>query len=225
MIDICWEIDHPDLLLGVVEARGVCLGPGSDDLNSRIMQTESTLPEAWPPPKTHSAIRDLLRRGGYKPKGRNKPASEYLAAAAQHGEFPRINNLVDINNLLSLQTGWPMSIIDLERACGEDDCALEVRLGRKGESYVFNAAGHSIELEGLLGVGRRGGELLANPVKDAMTAKVHDETRDVIVFVYASKRVTDDTALNTVLDDFSALLRKEAAAAQVVEHILHGDAH
>ncbi len=57
-----------------------------------------------------SAVRDLLRAGGYKPSGRSKPASEYLAAAAAKGEFPRINALVDACNVVSLHAGLPISL-------------------------------------------------------------------------------------------------------------------
>src|SRR3712207_7695492 len=50
------------------------------------------------------ALPILLRNGGFRPSGRNKPASEYLAQAAREGRFPRINNLVDVNNLVSLRS-------------------------------------------------------------------------------------------------------------------------
>ena len=48
---------------------------------------------------TKAAVRDLLRAGGYKPSGRSKPASEYLAAAYAKQAFPRINALVDACNV------------------------------------------------------------------------------------------------------------------------------
>ena len=41
-------------------------------------------------------VRALLRHGGYKPAGRGKPASEYLAAAVTEGRFPAINLAVDM---------------------------------------------------------------------------------------------------------------------------------
>jgi len=91
-------------------------------------------------------VRGLLRRGGFKPSGRNKPASEYLAQAAREGRFPRINNLVDVNNLISLESGLPISLLDLA-AVGE---RAEIRYGAPGEKYVFNSGGQEIELAGLI---------------------------------------------------------------------------
>lgn len=48
------------------------------------------------------AVRDLLRHAGFKPSGRSKPASEYLAAAFAEQRFPRINAVVDACNAVSL---------------------------------------------------------------------------------------------------------------------------
>ena len=55
-----------------------------------------------------TAVRDLLRHGGYKPSGRSKPAAEYLTGALAKGEFPRINALVDACNVVSLHSGPPI---------------------------------------------------------------------------------------------------------------------
>src|SRR5215212_8369808 len=65
--------------------------------------------------EVRAAVRDLLRRGGFKPAGRGKPASEYLAAAFAEDRFPRINALVDTCNVVSLHTGLPISLVDVDR--------------------------------------------------------------------------------------------------------------
>ena len=85
-----------------------------------------------------TAVRDLLRVGGYKPAGRGKPASEYLAQAAERGEFPRISHIVDALNLVSLESRLPISLLDADRVMDGTD-ALVIRFGRPGESYVFNS--------------------------------------------------------------------------------------
>ena len=61
-------------------------------------------------------VRDMLRVGGFKPTGRSKPASEYLLRAAAEGQLGSINALVDACNVVSLHSGFPMSIVDLDRA-------------------------------------------------------------------------------------------------------------
>ncbi|HEX6559601.1 MAG TPA: phenylalanine--tRNA ligase beta subunit-related protein, partial [Longimicrobiales bacterium] len=63
-----------------------------------------------------SAVRDMLRHGGYKPTGRGKPASEYLVRAAEEGGLRSINAVVDVCNVVSLHSGFPISVVDTDRA-------------------------------------------------------------------------------------------------------------
>src|SRR4051812_6393744 len=62
------------------------------------------------------AVRALLRHGGFKPTGRSKPASEYLIKAAGEGTLASINLAVDACNAVSLHSGLPISVVDLELA-------------------------------------------------------------------------------------------------------------
>jgi DNA/RNA-binding domain of Phe-tRNA-synthetase-like protein len=129
------------------------------------------------------SVRDLLRHGKYKPTGRGKPACEYLLNAAREGRFPRINNLVDINNLVSLETQLPISLIDVGLAKSD---RFRVRRGRAGEKYVFNSGGQEIDLEDLLLVSHLPADVpCANPVKDSMATKLIDASSDVLAVIYA----------------------------------------
>lgn len=117
------------------------------------------------------AVRDLLRHGGYRPTGRGKPASEYLVRAAGDGSLGSINVAVDACNVVSLHSGIPISVIDLERALPP----LRIGLAPAGSSYVFNAAGQGIDLEGLLCLFDAVGPC-ANAVKDSQRTKTNDAT-------------------------------------------------
>ncbi len=209
MIDVRWSLDHPDLLVGLVQAEGVRWAASDDALEHAIAEAlDRAGKEPCPPEAVRTAIRDLLRRGGFKPTGRSKPASEYLAKAAIES-FPRISNLVDINNLVSLQTGWPCSILDLDLV-GSD--TIEVRFGRKDETYVFNSAGQSIDVAGLICLARVNGEPIANPVKDSMATKVRESTTRALLATYTSRRVTTESEVRTVLERVTGLLRQHAGA-------------
>ncbi len=76
-------------------------------------------PESAPPlasdDSVRKSVRDLLRHGGYKPTGRGKPASEYLLGAAAGAPLPEINAAVDACNAVSLHSGLPISVVDLDR--------------------------------------------------------------------------------------------------------------
>jgi len=76
----------------------------------RVRRDPTAFPEA-----VRVAIRDVMRVGGYKPSGRGKPASEFLHAVAREQGLPVVNNLVDINNLVSLETALPISTFDADK--------------------------------------------------------------------------------------------------------------
>jgi DNA/RNA-binding domain of Phe-tRNA-synthetase-like protein len=128
-----------------------------------------------------SAVRAMLRHGRYRPSGRGKPASEYLARLPSD-RFPRIYPVVDVINLTSLEAQLPVSLIDLGRLGAS---AFHLRRGREGEGYVFNAGGQTIDVQDLLTVCTvPDDEPVANPVKDSMRAKVGPDSGDVLAVVY-----------------------------------------
>ncbi|HEX4997429.1 MAG TPA: phenylalanine--tRNA ligase beta subunit-related protein [Terriglobia bacterium] len=211
------EVDNPDLLVGTVYAVEVPQGPAGPELSEAIDTALSGAADREARlAGVRLAIRDLLRAGGYKPAGRGKPASEYLAQAASRGEFPRISHIVDALNLVSLESGLPISLLDWDRAAAGDP-GLVIRLGRPGESFVFNPAGHEIQIEGLLSVARANGPALGNPVKDSMAAKTTTETRNVFAVVWASRRAISAADLAEVCNRLGYLLGGTAVTVRVVE--------
>ena len=138
-----------------------------------------------------------------------------LAQAAERGEFPRISHIVDALNLVSFESGLPISLLDAERVMEGAD-ALVIRFGRGGESFVFNTAGHEINLEGLVLVARRNGSALGNPVKDSMMAKTTDKTTRTIAFIWASRRALDKEELHKVCQRLDILLRGAETEIRVI---------
>jgi DNA/RNA-binding domain of Phe-tRNA-synthetase-like protein len=122
-----------------------------------------------------AAVRDLLRHGGYKPTGRGKPSSEYLVRAAGEGALGSINVAVDACNAVSLATGWPISVVDLERARQP----LSIAIAEPGTRYVFNASGQEIDVGGLLCLFDAEGPC-ANAVKDSQRTKTGPATRETV---------------------------------------------
>lgn len=208
---------------GVVVARGVGVGPTPPELAARVdeLVARRAGDAEFPPAAVKEGVRAMLRRGGFKPSGRNKPASEYLAQAAREGRFPRINNLVDINNLLSLESGLPISLLDLD-AVGANP---ELRYGAEGERYVFNPAGQEIELKGLVCLCRAEGGTsvpLGNAIKDSMAGKLKDSTRDVIGVVYATREAASVEQVEALVREFGELLTRYGGAAAVETRVVTG---
>ena len=128
---------------------------------------------------TRAAVRDLLRHGGYKPTGRGKPASEYLVRAAAEGALGSINAAVDVCNAVSLHSGFPISVVDLDRA----SAPFRIGIAPAGASYVFNASGQEIDLSGLLCLHDASGPC-ANAVRDAQRTKTSADTRSTLSVIW-----------------------------------------
>jgi DNA/RNA-binding domain of Phe-tRNA-synthetase-like protein len=142
--------------------------------------------------EVREAVRRLLRHGGFKPTGRSKPASEYLRKAAEEGRLAPINLAVDACNAVSLHSGLPISVVDLDRACGP----FRVGLAPAGSSYVFNPSGQSIDLAGLLCLFDAEGPC-ANAVKDAQRTKTTADTRRTLSLVWGTTELPGRAARTT----------------------------
>jgi DNA/RNA-binding domain of Phe-tRNA-synthetase-like protein len=127
------------------------------------------------------SVRTMLRHGGFKPTGRSKPASEYLLKAARERLLTPINFAVDVCNLVSLHSGLPISVVDLERVREP----LKVEIAPAGASYVFNTSGQSIDLSGLLCLCDADGPC-ANAVKDSRRTKTGPETRRTLSLIWGT---------------------------------------
>lgn len=154
------------------------------------------------------AIRDLLRHGGYKPTGRGKPASEYLLGAAAEEPLASINLAVDACNAVSLHSGLPISVIDLDRARGP----LRIGIAGAGSSYVFNASGQSIDLAGLVCLFDGEGPC-ANAVKDAQRTKTLASTIRTCSVVWGTRALPGRTA--RALEWYRSLLESAGAHTEL----------
>jgi DNA/RNA-binding domain of Phe-tRNA-synthetase-like protein len=139
--------------------------------------------------KVREAVRRLLRHGGFKPSGRSKPASEYLVRAVGDGTLGTINAAVDVCNIISLHSGLPISVVDLAKAKEH----FRVGIAPAGASYIFNAAGQTIDLEGLLCLFDADGPC-GNAVKDAQRTKTDSETTRTLTVIWGTTDLPGHTA-------------------------------
>jgi DNA/RNA-binding domain of Phe-tRNA-synthetase-like protein len=155
------QVPSPDWLQALLRAEAEAPVRGSDALRT--------------------AVRDVLRGRGYRPTGRGKPSSEYLAGAAAEGRLGTINAVVDAGNAASLHSGLPISVVDL----GLLRPPLRVDVPAPGTSYVFNRSGQTIDVAGLPCLCDADGPC-ANAVKDAQRTKTTPATREVLALVWGA---------------------------------------
>ncbi len=208
--------DHPLLELGAFVARFPApLGdsPSPDWLRAGLT-LDGASPLAPADDRVRKAVRELLRHGGFKASGRNKPASEFLLRAATEGSLASINLAVDLCNVASLHSGLPISVVDLDRLTPP----LRVAIAQPQTSYVFNPAGQEIRLDGLLCLFDALGPS-ANAVKDSQRSKTHAGTRAALCLVWGAKAAARTGA---TLAWYRAM--HERAGAELIECELLGSA-
>ncbi len=221
--NIYLNIENPHLIAGTISADNVSVGKSSPEfqqyINEKYVSNILTKNDYFND-NQKSSIRQLLKFNKFKPTGRNKPASEFIYnEIKKNNGFNFINNIVDINNVVSIKTLMPISIFDLELTSKN----LEIRTGNEGESYVFNPSGQTIDLKNLICVCElHSGKSnpICNPIKDSMKTKINDKTKNVVGVIYGSKEVVDEVLMTKHLDYFGSLLKEYADATDIEIDVL-----
>lgn len=133
-------------------------------------------------------VRQMLRFHGYKPSGRGKPASEYLLNSAAEGPLQPINLAVDICNGVSLHSGLPISVIDVDKAVKPFQIAVATAEMR----YVFNRSGQEMTLQGLPCLFDSQGPC-ANAVKDSQRTKTDETTQNTLAIIWGVRGLPQQT--------------------------------
>jgi DNA/RNA-binding domain of Phe-tRNA-synthetase-like protein len=155
------------------------------------------------------AVRSMLRHGGYRPAGRGKPASEYLVRAVADGSIGSINAAVDVCNVVSLHSGFPISLVDVERVTEP----LRIAVAPAGAACVFNRAGHEIDLAGLVCLFDAAGPC-ANAVRDAQRTKTAAGTTATLSVIWGVAGY--EAELTAAAEWYRSLLAGLGAATEAV---------
>ena len=200
----------PRVALGCVTARveAGATSPGLATELSAIAEKISKLPE----PRTvlDSPAIEATRRG-YKALGKDPAryrgsAEALLRRIIAAKGLPRINNVVDIINLVSVESRLPIGLYDLDQVRGD----ILFRAGRHGETYK-GIGKYDLNLEGLPvfcdALGPHG-----SPTSDSERTMVIEKTRRIIGIII-SFGATEGLAAWT--ERMAALLKQYASAQQV----------
>lgn len=201
-----------NLRVAILCVRTASIGPAPDPELPHLTKLKRAVAEhgVQGGESRRTAVRDLLRLGGYRPAGRNKPAQEYLAGVFQRdGALPVINNAVDVLNTHSLAIGLPISLLSLAKAPGP----WLLRYGKANEKLSFNTSGQELEAEHLLCiVPQSSGVPVGSPVKDSMAGKIQASDRDLAFCIYAPQSQVSELELRQAAE----------ALAKDIEASTHG---
>jgi hypothetical protein len=236
-IEVVRQLEDPRLRLGLCETAGGVIRDSSTPLRQqcRVLVAQLAAQGFELDEAVRSAVRQCLKGGGFSPTGRNRPAQELLLnelkergealalETAELGtsalpEFHWINNAVDVNNLISLQARLPISIFDTGKLEGR----LVLRYGQEGESYVFNASGHSLDLKRcvICARGAGAGEPCGSPVKDSMATKIFEGAAGLLGVIYAPALLWSAEDLLAEAQRFGRLLAAETGGEFVSAAVL-----
>jgi len=161
---------------------------------------------------TIQGVRKLFRALGVDP-GRYRPSGEALARRVLKGSFPpRVNSLVDINNLCSLATLYPWGTYDWSRVNGD----VVLRLGAPGECY--QGIGKPVRIAGKP-VSADAAGAFGSPIADSARTRVTAATRSTLVLVYTPAD-TRPEVLDEALGHYAALAIDEVGARQLARGTL-----
>ncbi len=201
----------PALQVVTIEAS-VGNTPTSDELWSLIGKAASDLKEVAELSDINKrpaikATREAYKACGKEPN-RYRPSAEALCRRAVKGmELYRINTLVDMINLISLQSGYSIGGFDMDKIEGD---VLTLGVGREGEPFegigrgVLNIADMPVYRDAVGGIG--------TPTSDNERTKLGLETSRLLmcINIYGEEMPVDDVVSLTV-----SLLEKYAEADDI----------
>jgi DNA/RNA-binding domain of Phe-tRNA-synthetase-like protein len=170
--------------LGVVEATGARIIPATLELAREMdaacdrLRRELTVEQVGKLDAV-SDVRAMFRNWGVDP-ARYRPSSEALLRRVVGGKgLYRVSNVVDINNLGSIETGWPYGSYDAARL----QPPVTFRLGRRGETYE-GIGKRTWHLEDRPVLADRQGPF-GSPISDSVRTMITEVTSEVLMVIYA----------------------------------------
>jgi DNA/RNA-binding domain of Phe-tRNA-synthetase-like protein len=180
-IDSDLKLKCPRIALGFLIAR-VVTGDTSADLREEMTMRENEILGLPEPRVVLESSKILATRAGYKALGKDPAryrgsAEALLRRLLSSKGFPQINSVVDIINLVSVESRLPIGLYDLAHVKGD----IVFRAGRAGETYK-GIGKYDLNLEGLPVFCDEAGPH-GSPTSDSERTMVTPATQDVAAMI------------------------------------------
>lgn len=155
-------------------------------------------------------------RAAYKAFGRNpgryRVSSEALLRRVRRGDaLYTINSVVDVNNLLSIESGLSVGSYDLDQIHG----TITFRKAEKGEGYT-GIGKDFLDMENMLVLADEEG-IFGSSMSDSSRAMVKEQTKNVLLVLYCFEKDIDLLAL---LEKAQVYFQRFADAKDFVSWVL-----
>jgi DNA/RNA-binding domain of Phe-tRNA-synthetase-like protein len=206
---------HPDIAIkvGFLHLTACRITESSDALLGIFDETVNEVRQRFAdsPINQHpvaGGVRRLFKSVGIDPT-RYRPSGEALVRRVLKDQaLNHINSIVDINNICSMESLFPVGVYDQERIMGD----VNIRIGTRDDVYF--GIERSINIDGKL-VSADDQGAFGSPIADSDRTKVTESTQSVLVLLYAPESI-DAAAIHSALNRF-ANLANEHAGAQTVD--------
>ena len=149
-------------------------------------------------------VRRMFKSVGIDPS-RYRPSGESLVRRVlKDHALNHINSIVDINNICSMESLFPLGVYDREKISGD----VSIRLGTRDDVYYGIERSINIEAK-LVSADDKGA--FGSPIADSDRTKVAEKTQEVLVLLYAPES-TDAAAIHSTLNRFAFLAGEHAGA-------------
>lgn len=180
MLAIDRSLEELGVTLGWLTAD-VVIKPSDESLLALLAEQAATIHSTAMRPQDHPAI--AATRQAYKLLGKDparyRPAAEALRRRVSQGkELFQINNIIEINNLVSLMTG--ISIGSYDRATLHPPIVLRAA---KPDEYYHGIGRGSLNLEGLPVLCDAHGPF-GSPTSDSERSMIRDATRSILMVFF-----------------------------------------
>lgn len=206
----------PNLALGCVSAR-VIVEQHNEGLWHDIDQHLAHLVATIKPEQINTVPQIAAMRSAYKALGKDpsryRGSAEALLRRVLQGKgLYQINSVVDLNNLVSLESLNPAGTYDVEKITPP----IQLRIGAAGETYK-GIGKDLINIENLPVFADAAGAF-GSPTSDSERAMVRLETRKVLMVVFS---FTGPEGLQRWVDRASELLGRYSGGEEIETFLLH----
>jgi DNA/RNA-binding domain of Phe-tRNA-synthetase-like protein len=205
----------PNVALGCVEAA-VKVGATPPELENALRACEERIAKLPEPRAVLESLPIVATRAGYKALGKDPAryrgsAEALLRRLISAKGLPRINNVVDVINIVSVESRLPIGLYDSSKIEG----AIEFRAGRAGETYK-GIGKYDLNLQGLpLFADAKGPH--GSATSDSERTRVTDATKHILAIIVSFGGAS---IFHAPLDRLAELLRLSAAATEVDSRIV-----